>query len=133
MSDSGMSFVPTALRIWELLLSEAPQIRGYTRGSNAQALWDRAAKALEEIATDQYEMLLNAHMQSLAQEKNRSDTSFSARRKAIERIGLAEVRNYRLKHLEEEKKQWEMEFERAQEVIPEMNLLLIANIQKEGL
>ena len=133
MSDSGMSFVPTALRIWELLLSEAPQICGYTRGSNAQALWDRAAKALEEIATDQYEMLLNAHMQSLAQEKNRSDTSFSARRKAIERIGLAEVRNYRLKHLEEEKKQWEMEFERAQGVMPEMNLLLIANIQKEGL
>ena len=37
------------------------------------------------------------------------------------------------KRFEEEKKQWEMEFERAQGVMPEMNLLQIANIQKEGL
>lgn len=132
INNDGISFAPTALRFWDLLVSEEPQVHGYILGQDAQDLWDKTAKAMVEKATDQYEMLQSAYRQSLAQEKKRADTSFSARQKAIERIGLDEVRNYRLKYLEEEKRQWEMEFQNASLIVPQMKLVLITAIQKEG-
>jgi len=132
LNNSGTSFVPTALRIWDLLLSEEPRVHGYILGQDAQFLCDKVAKAMEQRATDQYEILQSTYEESLAQEKKRADNSFLAREKAINRIGLTEVRNYRLKHLEEEKRQWETEFKKANLVVPQMKLLLIAAIQKEG-
>ena len=56
----------------------------------------------------------------------------AVRRKAIERVGLAEVRNYRLANLEKEEKEWRQGMETARQIIPEIRPLLLLGISGES-
>ncbi|HNV37403.1 MAG TPA: hypothetical protein PKL79_10340, partial [Rectinema sp.] len=131
LSNEGTIFLPTAQHIWDVLLSEPPQIHGYIEGHDAEDLWQSTWNALEKSGNDHYQMLIRAHKESMEQEEKRANIAFSARKKAIEALGLPEVRKYRLARLEEEMTQWRREFERAAQAIPEMKPLLIMKIEKE--
>jgi hypothetical protein len=52
-----------------------------------------------------------------------------ARRRAINNIGLPEVKNYRLNKLEESYKKWKCDIERQSLVVPELKLLLALFIE----
>jgi SNF2 family DNA or RNA helicase len=131
LSNEGTIFLPTAQHIWDVLLSEPPQIHGYIEGHDAEDLWQSTWNALEKSGNDHYQMLIRAHKESMEQEEKRANIAFSARKKAIEALGLPEVRKYRLARLEEEMTQWRREFERAAQAIPEMKPLLIMKIEEE--
>jgi len=131
INNEGTIFLPTAQHIWDLLLSEMPQIHQYIEGKSAENLWRTAWDALEKSGSDIYQMLLRAQEESLIREEKRASIAFSAREKAINALGLPEVRNYRFARLEEEKKRWQAELAQAKKAVPEMNLLLIIVIGKE--
>ena len=130
INNEGTIFLPTAQHIWDLLLSEMPQIHQYIEGKSAENLWRTAWDALEKSGSDIYQMLLRAQEESLIREEKRASIAFSAREKAINALGLPEVRNYRFARLEEEKKRWQAELAQAKKAVPEMNLLLIIGIEK---
>ena len=75
-----------------------------------------------------FESLQQVHSASLVREKELGSVAFDSRRKAIERIGLPEVRNYRLARCVAEETQWRKELEEALQIVPEIRPLLLMNI-----
>lgn len=75
-----------------------------------------------------FETLQQTHSASLVREKERGNVAFESRRRAIERIGLPEVRNYRLARCAAEEAQWRKELEAARKTVPEIRPLLLMRI-----
>ena len=84
---------------------------------------------LLELAKEQgrslYDELLQEHQSRLLREKEKGDYAFSARRKVIERIGLPQVREYRLNLLQQEERRWSEALERKHQVYPEIVPLIV--------
>ncbi|MEI8209247.1 MAG: hypothetical protein WCG16_08580 [Methylococcales bacterium] len=63
--------------------------------------------------------------------EERGSRSFTARRKAIESVGLPEVRQYRLAKCDTEEKEWYKELKAAKQIVPELRPLLILHLGKD--
>ena len=55
--------------------------------------------------------------------------AFAARRRAIERIGLPQVRDYRLTQLTQEEQTWREAMQQKSEVTPELIPLLLMRVE----
>jgi len=58
--------------------------------------------------------------------------SFDAKRRAIDKIGLAAVREHRLDELEKEKSEWKRDFEARSHVLPDLMPLIMLRIEGVG-
>ena len=85
-------------------------------------------RVAENSGREIFYALLQDHLAAIEKERKRGEYFFSSRKKAIELVGLAEVRQYRLKHLEQEIAEWESDLEKAASVIPEIRPLLLLSI-----
>lgn len=65
----------------------------------------------------------------MTREEERGMIAFASRRKAIDRLGLPEVRQFRLARLDEDESQWRSELKSARRIVPEMRPLLMLNIE----
>ena len=73
------------------------------------------------------------HQERVAQERRKMELAFAARGRALERIGLPQVRNHRRMQLEREQADWRADLARRGQAMPELNpLLFIAVIAAEG-
>ena len=72
------------------------------------------------------------HFSALAREEERGMIAFASRRKAIDRLGLPEVRQFRLARLDEDESQWRSELKSARQIVPEMRPLLMLKIGNGG-
>lgn len=68
----------------------------------------------------------------MSREEERGMIAFASRRKAIDRLGLPEVRQFRLARLDEDESQWRSELKSARQIVPEMRPLLMLNIGNGG-
>jgi hypothetical protein len=84
--------------------------------------------AIQEL----FHALQQAHLSSITREEERGMISFSSRRKAIERVGLPEVRQYRLARCDAEETDWRHELQSVRQIVPELRPLLMMRIIKEG-
>ena len=103
--SEGKYFATTATRIWELLLSEGAEAL-QARYDSAE-LFDLAREGAEQQGAATFEQLQMDYRQQLGEAADKSEYAFAARRRAIERIGLPEVRQYRFMRLEEERSHWQ--------------------------
>jgi hypothetical protein len=62
-------------------------------------------------------------------EEERGMIAFASRRKAIDRLGLPEVRQFRLARLDEDESQWRSELKSARQIVPEMRTLLAMQVR----
>jgi len=76
--------------------------------------------------------LQQAHILSVAKEEERGTVAFNARRKAIERVGLPEVRQYRQARCDAECADWRKELESARQIMQEIRPLMLMRILKGG-
>jgi len=76
--------------------------------------------------------MLEAHLAAVTREEIRGIIAFASRRKTIEKLGLPEVRQFRLAHLDEDESEWRNELESARQIVPEMRPLLMLNIRNGG-
>ena len=65
----------------------------------------------------------------LNKETHRGEIYYSSKRKAIKRVGLPEVRNYRNLNLDQEYGQWKQEIEDARHPLPGLQILSILMIE----
>ena len=72
------------------------------------------------------------HQSAIDREEERGAVAFSARRRAIERAGLPEVRHYRTTQCNVDETGWRRELESARQVVPEIRPLLLMRIMKGG-
>ena len=87
--------------------------------------------AVQDSGKEQYEMLKEIHGEAVEKEKDRWGETYRSRKESIERIGLEEVRNYRLKQLEADHRQWQTELELAQSFVPDIKSLQILYISND--
>ena len=134
-NEEGRAFVPTAKRVWDLLLTETVVVHGVS-GTEVAAKWFEgaltAAKAQgERIFTE----MLSTHRSRLQEERERADYAFEARQQAIGRIGLPAVREHRRKRLHQEHDARlvalsEAEAE-AEASVPELNAVMMVRVSAD--
>ena len=124
--EDGRVFHPTAHFIWDQLLSTEINIYDFVDG---QEVIPRLRAAAEKQGQVIYEELVQAHRERLRQVQNKKEHAFMARRKMIERIGLAEVRSYRLTRLDQEEKSWRDQLEQQAKTSPELIPLMVIYVK----
>lgn len=127
--DDGRCFIPTARRIWDQLLNIYPEVNGYIEGHDAERMSSGSRETAETQGRSIYEGLLQEHRDRLEREREKGDYAFSARRRSIERIGLPEVRDYRLNRLVQEEQDWRRELEEKSLALPDLIPVLFAHIK----
>jgi len=130
--DDGRSFVPTAKRIWDLLLTELFLIQPTSELEQASAWFDASLKAAQTQGEQLFNTLLEQHRSWLSEERNRATYSFESRQQAIGRIGLPAVREYRRKRLQAEHENRMANLRDAETCLPDMNAVLVLRIGQSG-
>ncbi len=129
LNNTGRVFLPTARYIWEQLLSIEVEIQKYLVGEEATTafsqVWDAALVQGKSI----YEELIRKYQTQLDKEREKSAYAFAARRRAIERIGLPQVRDYRLSQLAQEEQAWNKAMQQKADVAPELIPLLLMRVE----
>ena len=122
-------YIPTARSIWDRLLGTPTTITGHLAGETSKEMLSKLTNAAEEQGRVTYETLILEHRKHLTQEREKGDYAFAARRKTIERIGLPQVRNFRLSLLGQEERAFQNRIEKRSQVYPEMVPLLVIRVE----
>jgi hypothetical protein len=132
VTDDGRSFVPTAKRIWDLLLTEEVRLTADPDSEHAAALFEQSLTAAKGQGERLFSELLEEHRTWLAEERERARYAFESRFQAIGRIGLPAVREHRRKRLETEHQARMADLSEAEACTPELNAVLILRIGSAG-
>jgi len=129
LADNDKVYSPTARHIWDQLLVVNPTVRSNLDVGFSQDAFARVEKLAEEQGKPIYEALLQEHRSRITREREKAEYAFAARRRTIERIGLPQVHNYRLKLLDQEERTFQEQFEQRTQVYPEMVPLLLIRVE----
>ena len=128
MSNEGKLFMPTARHIWDQLLTNDIRIESMMDSNESIVTGEKLLSAAEKAGQEIFDSMQDAHFSAVAREEERGMIAFASRRKAIDRLGLPEVRQFRLVRLDEDESHWRRELQSARQIMPEMRPLLILNI-----
>jgi hypothetical protein len=129
LADDGRVFAPTARHIWDQLLVAKPTILMHLDVETTHQAFERLQEVVEQQGKTIYDELVQAHRERLAREREKGEYAFAARRRAIERIGLPQVRNHRLRLFEQEEERFKEQLERRAQILPEMMPLLLVRVE----
>ena len=130
--DDGRSLIPTARHIWDELLMVSLELHGYVFGEPAKEAYEESMGPAEVNGESLYNELMQAHKERIRKEHEKGEYAFAARRRLVERVGLPEVRNYRLTQLEVEERNWRQSLRRKAQVSPEMTPLIFVRLGGDG-
>lgn len=129
LADNGMVYMPTARHVWDQLLAASTKVRSVLDAEVSQAAFAKLQSAAEEHGKPIYEALVQEHRGRIAREREKADYAFAARRKTVERIGLPQVRNYRLNLLSQEERSFQEQLDQKAHAYPEMVPLLVIRVE----
>jgi superfamily II DNA or RNA helicase len=132
LSEEGKLFLPTARYIWDTLQTAEPQVLNALDSDSSFENYERLLDAAEKAGQELFDTLQQEHVSSLNREEDRAMVAFSSKRKAIEKVGLPEVRQYRLSQYDIEEAEWRKELHSARQIVPEIRPLLMMRIVKEA-
>lgn len=127
-TDDGRTFVPTAKRIWDLLLTEAIEIHGKSSTEDSAAWFDASMGTAKAQGERLFAGLRDEHRAWLKGERERARYAYDARDHAIGRIGLPQVRQHRRKRLEAEHQARMVALDNAEASVPDLNAVLMLRI-----
>ena len=127
-TEDGKTFVPTAKRIWDLLLTESVEITGTTTGEQAVQWFDASMTAAKTQGERLFSELLREHRSRLLEERERAKYAYEARLQAIGRIGLPAVREHRRKRLIAEHQAQIDALDGAEASVPDLNAVMMFRV-----
>jgi superfamily II DNA or RNA helicase len=129
--DDGRILLPTAQHIWDRLLDDRPEVEQMETktGADVEAVFSRLRSEAERQGEDAFHELYARHQQRLKREQEKGRYAFHVRREAVNRIGLPEVRQHRLKRLAEEEKAWADEMRKREQVLPELQPVVLLRVE----
>ncbi len=128
LSEDGKLFLPTARHVWDLLQTAEPEINGTLGPSESVIAFERLQQAAEQAGQEVFDVLRQAHLDAVAREEARGSFACAARRKAIERVGLPAVRQYRQSRCDAEESAWREGLATARQTLPEIRPLLLLRV-----
>jgi superfamily II DNA or RNA helicase len=132
LSEEGKLFLPTARHIWDVLQTAESQVQNMLEHDDSVIAFDRLQEVAEQTGQELFDTLQQAHIASVTREEERGIVTFTSRRKAIEKVGLPEVRQYRLARCDADEAEWRNELQSARQIVPEIRpLLLMRVVSKE--
>lgn len=132
LSEEGKLFLPTARHIWDALQTAEAEVQATLGQDDSITAHERLQIAAEQAGQELFDALQQAHLASVNREEERGMVAFTSRRKVIERVGLPEVRQYRLARCAAEENEWRHELQSARQIVPEIRSLLMLRIIKGG-
>lgn len=122
ISDDGKIYPAYGNDIWSRLVNDHEvQIKGYTDNID-----------IESLAADQllltFQNLEGKIIEQSAGKRSNKDNSYQYQRSRIEKIGIANIREAKLKRLDQEHQSWIDAFEKNQTVLPDLKHLLTLRI-----
>ena len=132
LSEEGKLFLPTARHIWDALQTAETQVQATLGQDESIIAHERLQEAAEQAGQELFDALQQAHLAAVAREEERGIVSFASRRKAIERVGLPEVRQFRFSRCDADESEWRHELQSARQIVPEIRPLLMLRIIKGG-
>jgi hypothetical protein len=130
--DDGRVLGPTARGIWDQLISTVPTLGSAIGGSDAVRAYEQSREKAEAQGRGLYRDVVLSLKERIRREEERGSYAFAARRRAIERVGLPEVRNFRLMRLDEEERQWREGLSLKTQVIPGLVPIVLARVVGGG-
>lgn len=131
VNEEGRPFVPTAKRVWDLLLTETVDVHAVTDAEESVKWFEASHVAActqgERIFTE----LLNEHRARLKEERERAVYAFEARGQAIGRIGLPAVREHRRKRLQQEHDARIAALDDMQASVPDLNAVMMVRVSSD--
>lgn len=132
VTDDGRTFVPTAKRIWDLLLTESVTLAPKVEVEIARASFETSLAAAKAQGERLFTELLDEHRTWLLDARERAHYAFEARYQAIGRIGLPTVRELRRKRLEAEHEARMAALAMATACTPDLDAVLMLRIGHAG-
>ncbi len=132
LADNGMVYMQTARHVWDQLLAADIHVRSILDTQASQTAFAGVENAAEEQGKPVYEALVHEHRALIAREREKADYAFAARRKTLQRIGLAQVRNHRMNLLAQEERNLHKQLDQKAHAYPEMVPLLVIRVDGGG-
>lgn len=131
--DDGRILAPTARRVWDLLLVQQPVVLGEVTREMAAPLVEHAREHAEAQGQPIHQALRHEYQRFLTRLREKTAYAFTARRRAVDRIGLMEVRLHRQALLRQEEAAWEIELEQRTSTTAALDPLLLLRVAEAGL
>ena len=128
VNDEGRTFLPTAKRIWDLLLTEQLDRGGAVAGGGADGWFDRSRSAALAQGERMFAGLVEQHRARVREERERAKYAYDARYQAIGRVGLQTVRDYRRKRLRSDHDVRMAQLDAAEEYTPDLYAVLLLRV-----
>ena len=130
-NEDGRTFVPTARRVWDLLLTETVEVCAATGAVNSEKWFGMSFAAAQNQGEQIFKDLLGEHRARIKEERDRAIYAFEARRLAIGRIGLPAVREHRRKRLDRDHQVRLDVLNEGENCVPELNAVMMVRISGE--
>jgi hypothetical protein len=98
----------------------------------AGAAYETSRGAAETQGAAIFDELSSAHRQSIARERKKGVHAFAARRRAVERLGLPQVRAHRLRQLDEEEHAWREALTTREAALPDLAAIQLVHVARAG-
>jgi superfamily II DNA or RNA helicase len=128
VNDAGRSFVPTARRVWDLLLTETVTVLDSVAGEVASTAFTASLEAARAQGERVFQELAADSSQRIREERERAVYAYDARRHAVGRIGLPAVREHRLKRLTQEHEARMAVLEQGEAATPDLHAVLMVRV-----
>jgi hypothetical protein len=128
VDEQDRVFLPTARHIWDAIQTSEVKIEDSLEPLVSEDFHARLVDAAKQAGEHAFSDLRQEHLDAIDREVERGTTAMTARRRAIERVGLAEVRQHRLKRCDAEDAEWRREVADARQIVPEIRPILLMRV-----
>ncbi|MEG6296326.1 helicase-related protein [Enterobacter hormaechei] len=132
IKPNGQYYATASQRVWDAVCSKEFEILPQDLAVDSslhQSVYALMHKVAQEEGKAIFESMLTANQTDLDNQFEKGEYSFNARKKAVERVGLPEVRQFRLRQLSSEYARWLQDIDKKRRVIPDIVLHAIIEIK----
>ena len=98
-------------------------------GDASNEVFGQLTADAEQHGEGLFRELNGKHEEGVRNEREKGRYAFQVRRQALNRIGLPEVRQFRIKKLDEEEQAWNVALEQREHVFPELQPVCILHVE----
>lgn len=131
IAGDGRLLQPTARLVWDRLIEQAFVVQGEPQAVDASTL-DATRMTAEERGGDAMAAMIEARRAKVTRERKSGERAFAARRRAIERLGLPQVKQKRLAELERELDRSMIRLRDMDRNVPGLDPILFLCVAREG-
>lgn len=128
INEEGRPFVPTAKRVWDMLLTETVDVHAVTGADESAKSFEASHAAASTQGERIFTELLTEHRARLREERERAVYAFEARGQAIGRIGLPAVREHRRKRLQQEHNARVAALDDMEASVPDLHAVMMVRV-----